>query len=136
VTHSVNAYAALGGHPGLRRAVEHFAELVLGDATVAGHFTVRDPAAWHRHQLEMLAAAIGGPQRNTGASQTTAPGPGRLTEAEFNRVLGHLRAALSQAGAHETAIRDVIGAVAKTRDLIVIAPETTHPHLYLERTQS
>jgi hemoglobin len=136
VTHSVNAYAALGGHPGLRRAVEYFAELVLSDSTVAGHFRVRDPAAWRRHQLELLAAAVGGPQRNSTAGQLVAPGAERLTAAEFHRVLGHLRAALYQAGAHEAAIRDVIEAVAQTPDLIVIAPETTHPQLYLERTQS
>jgi len=127
VTHSVNAYAALGGHPGLRRTVEHFAELVLGDPAVAGYFRPRDAAAWRRHQLEVLAAAIGGPQRNSAASQLRAPDSEHLTAAEFNRVLGHLRAALSQASAHEAAIRDVVAAVAQTRDLIVIAPETTHP---------
>jgi hemoglobin len=136
VTHPLNAYAALGGHPGLRRAVEHFAELVLGDPTVAGHFRAMDPEAWRWHQLEVLAAAVGGPQRNSVASHVGPPWSERLTEAEFNRVLGHLGAALSEVGADEGAIRDVIEAASQTRDLVVIAPETSHSHVHLERTQS
>jgi len=133
VTHPVNVYAALGGHQVLRCAVELFSERLLDDPAVAGHFGAKDNGAWRRHQLEVLAAAVGGPQRNSAASTVAAPGAKCLTVGEFNRVLGHLSAALAEVGADERAIRDVIEAASQTRDLIVIAPESTH-NAHLERT--
>ena len=129
MTHPVNAYVALGGHPGLRRAVEQFTELVLGDPTVAVHFEASDPGAWRWHQLEVLAAAVGGPQRNSAANKANPPEAERLTDAEFKRVLIHLKAALVEVGADERAIRGVIKAASQTRDLIVLGPETNaSPH--------
>jgi len=44
-----------------------------------------------------------------------------MTDEEFNRVIGHLNAALAEVGADEGAIREVIGAAFATRDLIVVA---------------
>ena len=132
--HTVNVYAALGGHQVLRRAVDLFTDLLLGDPAVAGHFGAKDTGAWRRHQLEVPAAAVGGPQRNSATSTVAAPGAECLTDEEFNRVLGHLRAALAEVGAGEVAIRDVIEAASQIRDLIVIAPEITYPHTHLERT--
>ena len=120
MTHSVNAYAALGGHPGIRRAVEQFARFVLGDPMVAGHFAAPDPGAWRRHQLEVLAAAVGGPQRNSAATGASGPGT-QLSDAEFTRVLDHLTAALIEVGADEEAIRDLITATSENPDLIVVA---------------
>jgi hemoglobin len=127
VAHPVNAYAAVGGHPGLGRVVERFADRLLGDPAIAGYFGAADGRTWRCHQLDVLAAAIGGPQRNTAAVAAAPPAAQTLTDAVFDRLLDHLRAALGDAGTGEENIRDVIAAASATRDLIVIPPATNIP---------
>ena len=129
MSHPVNAYAALGGHPGLGRMVERFADRVSGDPAIAGYFGAVDVRTWRSQQLDVLAAAIGGPQRNTVASAPAPPAAQTLTDAEFDRLLIHLRAALVEVGTGEEGIRDVITAASATRDLIVIPRDETIPPL-------
>jgi len=119
--HPVNVYAALGGHPGLRRAVDRFAERLVRDPSVSGYFASDDPDALRAQQLDLLAAAMGGPQRNSTAIGSRPPAQHAMTEAAFERVIGHLNAALVEVGADEGTIRDVIAAVSATHDLIVVA---------------
>jgi hemoglobin len=116
---SRGVYAALGGYPGLRRAVDEFMERVVADPPLAAHFVNADMNALRRHQVDLLAAALGGPQDYTGRNLTIAHAGMNITDAEFDRVVGHLNAALVEVGADDGTIRTVIGAVGATRDQIV-----------------
>jgi hemoglobin len=127
VAHPVNAYAAVGGHPGLGRVVERFADRVLGDPAIAAYFRTADVRTWRNQQMDLLAAAIGGPQRNTAAIAAAPPAAQTLTDADFDRLLDHLRAALVDAGTGEEGIRKVVAAASATRDLIVIPRADTIP---------
>ena len=66
-------YAALGRHPGIRRAVDQFYERVAADASLTGYFAGADMGRLRSHVVELLAAAVGGPNRYTGRSMAEGP---------------------------------------------------------------
>ena len=112
-------YAALGGYPGLRRAVDDFMERVVADPPLTAHFVNSDLKVLRSHQVDLLTAALGGPRDYRGRDLTIAHAGLNITDTEFDRVVGHLNAALVEVGADDGTIRTVIGAVAATRDQIV-----------------
>lgn len=112
-------YAALGGYPGLRRAVDEFMERVVADPPLTAHFVGVDMSTLRSHQVDLLAAAVGGPRDYMGRDLTVAHTGMHITDEEFDRVIGHLNAALVEVGADDGTIRSVISAVAATRDQIV-----------------
>lgn len=116
---SSEVYAALGGYPGLRRAVADFMDRVVGDPPLAAHFTGVDMGVLRGHQVDLLAAALGGPRAYRGRPLLSVHKGMNITDAEFDRVIGHLNAALVEVGADDGTIRTVVGAVAATRDQIV-----------------
>jgi hemoglobin len=121
VSQPLNAYEALGGHPGIRRAVDGFYDRIASDPVLAGFFVGVDHAALRGHQVDLLAVVAGGPGRYTGRQMSAAHAGLNITNADFDRVLGHLNAALVEAGAADGAIRDVLTAVNALRDEVVQA---------------
>lgn len=101
-------YEALGRHPGIRRAVDEFYERIAADATLAGYFAGADMDRLRRHVVELLAAAAGGPRSYSGRSMAQAHRGLGITDAAFDRVLGHLNAALVDVGADDRTIREVL----------------------------
>jgi hemoglobin len=101
-------YEALGRHPGIRRAVDQFYERIAADATLAGYFEGADMDRVRRHQVELLAAAAGGPRSYSGRSMAEAHRGLGITDAAFDRVLGHLNATLVDVGADDRTIREVL----------------------------
>jgi hemoglobin len=120
VSQSTDAlYAALGGHPGIRRAVDGFYERIASDPTLAGYFTGVDQARLRRHQVDLLAAVAGGPVRYTGRRLSVAHAGMNITNDQFDRVVGHLNAALVESGADDGTIRPVLNAVNDLRAEVV-----------------
>ena len=115
----LSTYEALDGHPGIRRAVDGFYDRIAADPILAGFFVGVDQAALRRHQVDLLAVVAGGPGRYTGRQMAAAHAGLNITNADFDRVLGHLNAALVEAGAADGAIRDVLTAVNALRDDVV-----------------
>ena len=109
------AYAALGAHPGIRRAVDRFYERIAADPGLAGYFKDADMDQLHRHQVELLAAAVGGPGRYTGRSMAEAHRGLHVTDAAFDRVLGHLNATLVEVGADDRTIGKVLRTLSAMR---------------------
>ena len=109
------AYEALGAHPGIRRAVDQFYERIAADPSLARYFAGVDLDRLRAHQVELLAAAAGGPGRYTGREMLQAHRGLHITDAAFDRVLGHLNAALVDAGAHDWTIRQVLRTVSQMR---------------------
>jgi hemoglobin len=119
VSKPLSAYEALNGHPGIRRAVDGFYDRIAADPILAGFFVGVDQAKLRGHQVDLLAVVAGGPGRYTGRQMSAAHAGLNITNADFDRVLGHLNAALVEAGAADGAIRDVLTAVNALRDDIV-----------------
>lgn len=113
------AYRALGAHPGIRRAVDRFYDRIAADPSLTRFFVGADLDRLRDHQVELLAAAVGGPSRYsgryTGREMARAHHGLRITDAAFDRVLGHLNAALVDAGADERTIRQVLRTLSQMR---------------------
>jgi hemoglobin len=101
-------YAALGRHPGIRRAVDQFYERIAADATLTEYFDGADMDRLRLHVVELLAASVGGPNRYTGRSMAQAHRGLHITDGAFDRVLGHLNATLVDVGADDRTIREVL----------------------------
>lgn len=109
------AYRALGAHPGIRRAVDRFYDRIAADPSLTRFFVGADLDRLRDHQVELLAAAVGGPSRYSGREMARAHHGLRITDAAFDRVLGHLNAALVDAGADERTIRQVLRTLSQMR---------------------
>lgn len=114
-----SAYEASGCYPAIRRTVDGFYDRIAADPVLAGYFTAVDGAVLRSHQVDLLAAVAGGSKRYTGRKLSIAHADLNITDAEFDRVLGHLNAALVEAGAADGAIRGVLTAVDAYRAEVV-----------------
>jgi len=101
-------YAVLGRHPGIRRAVDQFYQRIAADASLTKYFKDADMDRVRRHQVELLVVAAGGPGTYTGRSMAQAHRGLHITDAAFDRVLGHLNATLVDVGADDRTIREVL----------------------------
>jgi hemoglobin len=113
------AYEALGSYPGIRRAVEGFYDRIAADPVLAGFFTGVDQVVLRGHQVDLLVEVAGGPRRYTGRALAAAHQGLNVTDADFDRVLGHLNAALVDAGADDGTIRGVLTAIDALRGDVV-----------------
>jgi hemoglobin len=86
---------------------------------MSGYFTGVDMEGLRRHQVKFLSAAVGGPQAYNGRDLTAAHAGLKITDQDFNRMLGHLNATLVEVGADDGTIRSVLKAVSALQDQIV-----------------
>ena len=91
--------------------MDGFYDRIAADPALAGYFAGVDQTVLRGHQVDLLAAVAGGPQRYTGRQLAIAHAGLNITNAEFDRVMGHLNAALVEAGAADGTIRRVLTAV-------------------------
>jgi len=114
-------YDALGAEGGIRDAVDAFYNRVVSDPDLAGYFVGIDMQKLRRHQVDMLVSATGGPREYTGRDMATAHHGLNITDAAFDKVVGHLGATLASAGADDDSIGAVVAALAPLRSSIVSA---------------
>jgi len=114
-------YETLGAEGGIRKAVGDFYTRVVADPDLADYFDGVDMVSLRRHQTDMLVAATGGPQRYTGQDMAEAHGGLQITDAAFDKVVGHLGATLTAAGAGDDTIGAVVAALSPLRPAIVSA---------------
>ena len=118
---AANAYDSLGAETGLRSAVDEFYDRVHADPLLAPYFAGVDMPTLRRHQVDMLSAATGGPQKYSGRDMAKAHAGLDITDEAFDRVVGHLNATLVETGADDGTIRAVLGALVPLRPSIVTA---------------
>jgi hemoglobin len=87
-------YERLGGEAAVDAAVDIFYRKVLADERIAHYFEDVDMNVQRAKQKAFLTFAFGGPNRYTGADLRKAHAQMKLTEADFNAVMGHLGATL------------------------------------------
>ena len=114
-------YEALGAEGGIRDAVDAFYARVVADIDLADFFAGVDMPALRRHQVDMLVSATGGPRQYTGQDMAEAHRGLNITDAAFDKVVGHLGATLAAAGADDDSIGAVVAALSPLRSSIVSA---------------
>jgi hemoglobin len=118
---TASVYDSLGANAGLRAAVDDFYDRIHANRSLAPYFDGVDMATLKSHQVDMLSAATGGPQKYTGRDMARAHAGLDITDEAFDRVVGHLNATLVEAGADDGTIRAVLGALSPLRASIVTA---------------
>ena len=92
-------FERIGGEDALRAAVDGFYQRVLHDPLLAPLFAGVDNARLQRHQQQFLTLAMGGPNaytgRDLGSAHRRLVSQFGIGDAEFDRVLQHLDAALA-----------------------------------------
>ena len=112
-------YQAVGGGPAVKAVVDDSYERVLHDPHLARYFIHVDLPRLKRHQALMVTKVLGGPDAYTGRSLRDAHSHLAITAADFARVMGHLGAALQDAGVPEEIIGRTAAAVQQTKPEIV-----------------
>ncbi len=88
-------YDRIGGEPAVDLAVDIFYRKVLLDDRIAHHFEDVDMDVQRAKQKAFLTFAFGGPRpAKSGPSMRAAHARLKLTEADFDAVMGHLGATL------------------------------------------
>lgn len=128
---AASLYQRLGGEAAIRSVVDDFVARAAADDTL--NFTREGtPAEWQatpdnvallkERLVQFVGGATGGPQVYEGRDMATAHDGMRITNAEFDRLGGHLAASLD---AHDVPAREqeeLLAIVETTRSAIVTAP--------------
>ena len=114
-------YDRLGGRAGISAVVDEFYDRVLADEQLAGYFTDTDTEALREHQTAFISHVTGGPDSYDGREMAAAHAGLEITDADFDRVAGHLQAALEAFDVAEADIETVLDEVSALRPAIVQA---------------
>ena len=114
-------FEAVGGQGAVRAVVDDFYGRLLADPQLAPFFTGVDMARLKRHQAHLVTKVLGGPDAYTGRALAEAHARMDITAADFTRVLGHLAAALRDAGVPDEIVDRAGSAVLATEPDIVRA---------------
>lgn len=91
-------YERIGGAAAVEAAVDLFYRKVLGDSRISRHFDSVDMGRQRAKQKAFLTYAFGGPNNYSGKDLRAAHASMKLTEEEFDAVMGHLGGTLAELG--------------------------------------
>jgi len=112
-------YEKLGEEVAIAKVVDDFYERVLADESLAPFFDGVDMPSLRRHQVAFLGAATGGPKAYTGPDLAAAHAGRAIKDEHFDRVVGHLVAALTSVGVAPDVVDEAVTALAPLRGTIV-----------------
>ncbi|MBN2623210.1 MAG: group 1 truncated hemoglobin [Acidimicrobiales bacterium] len=112
-------YDRLGGAPAIREAVDRFYDLVLSDEELTPYFTDAAVPEVKRHQVLLLSQVLGGPASYEGRDLGEAHRGLGITDAHYDKVVGHLVSVLVELGADDDAIAAAAAVVAGVKPDIV-----------------
>lgn len=115
----VSHYDRLGGAATITEAVDRFYARVLDDAELAPYFAETDLAAVRRHQVLLLSQVLGGPAAYDGRQLGDAHRGLAITDAHYDKVVGHLVNVLVELGADDEAIAAAGAVVTEVKGDIV-----------------
>lgn len=116
-TAEATIFESIGGAAAVEAVVDLFYERVLADPALAGYFEGRDMARLKRHQRLFVGQALGSREPYPGRTMQRAHSGLAITGEAFDLVVGHLAAALAEAGVDAA----TIGTVAET--LLPLRPD-------------
>ena len=109
---SATIYDRIGGHEAIEVVVEDFYVRVLADDQLSGFFTGTNMNRLKGKQVELFAAALGGPEPYTGAPMRQVHQGRGITMHHFSLVAGHLADALAAAGVPSETVTEILAAIA------------------------
>jgi hemoglobin len=112
-------YDRVGGRPAIREVVERFYARVLDDDDLSPYFTEADVPSVKRHQVLLLSQVLGGPAEYDGRELGEAHRGLGITSDHYDKVVGHLVAALTDLGADDEVLAAAGGVVAGVKADIV-----------------
>jgi hemoglobin len=115
----MSLYDRLGQEQGIRTAVDDFYQRVTSDPQLKPYFDGVDMARLRRHQALLLVQVTGGPVEYDGRELAVAHEGLGITGADFDRVVGHLVATLTDLGVSQEDIAEVGAALIAHREEIV-----------------
>ncbi|RII18542.1 Group 1 truncated hemoglobin GlbN [Streptomyces sp. YIM 130001] len=114
----VTIYPRIGGEDAVAAAVDLFYERVPADPQSAGYFTGVDLAVLKRHQRAFVGRALGSGRPYTGRAMRRTHSGIDVSSEDFDRVLGHLVAALELTGADAATVGSIAGAAPLEPDVV------------------
>ena len=115
----VSIYEQLGREQGIATAVEAFYERVVADPQLAPYFAGTDMTTLRRHQAALLVQVTGGPVQYEGRALAQAHAGLDISSADFDRVVDHLAATLTDLGVPSAVVEQVGDALGSRRGEIV-----------------
>jgi hemoglobin len=124
-------YERLGGEAGIAAVVDTLVSLAAADTVLnftrqgtanEWEATPENIAAFKAHMVHFIGQATGGPQVYEGRDMATAHAGMEITDAEFDRLAGHLGAALTAYDVPEEEKQELFTIVESTRSAIVAGP--------------
>jgi hemoglobin len=113
-------YERIGGAPALTSVVDELYVRLTADSLVGHYFESIDLPAQKRHMVLMLTKVLGGPDTYEGRPLDVAHQPLGISDADYDRVGGHLMAIIGEAGVPD----DIQGRVVET--LGAVRPQVVH----------
>ncbi|KQP74134.1 hypothetical protein ASF40_01895 [Microbacterium sp. Leaf288] len=120
-TSEATLYQRLGEGAGIAAVVDGLYSRIMADETLAPFFEHTRMIEQKRHMALFLAAAAGGPDGYKGKDLGVAHAGRGISDADFDRVIGHAAAALAEAGVDADAIDQVAGALMPLRAQVTSA---------------
>lgn len=105
-------YTQIGGYEAIEGVVDDFYDRVLADDQLCAFFTGTNMSRLKGKQVEFFAAALGGPERYTGASMKHVHQGRGIAMHHFDLVVQHLVNALNTAGVPPRTMGQIIAAIA------------------------
>lgn len=124
-------YERLGGEAGIVAVVDTLVSLAAADTALnftrqgtasEWEATPENIALFKTRMVQFIGHATGGPQVYEGRDMSTAHAGMEITDAEFDRLGGHLSAALAAHDVPEEEKRELFTIVESTRSAIVAGP--------------
>lgn len=112
-------YDRLGQKPAITAVVDEFVKRVAADNVINARFANTDLAHLKAMLVEQICEASGGPCKYTGRDMKTAHTGMKITEPEWNALVGDLKGALDQFKVPAAEQNDLIGAIAPMKPNIV-----------------
>ena len=112
-------YERIGGDKAVQATVIKMYDKVLDDALLAPFFEDIDVDALRRSQMAFVTVAFGGPNHYTGKNMRSAHQNAvnkGLSDAHFDRVAAHLKAAMEELSVPADLIAEALTIVSGTRD--------------------
>jgi hemoglobin len=120
-TTEATLYQRLGEGDGISAVVDNLYRLIMSDDTLAPFFAGTQMVEQKRHMALFLAAAAGGPDGYRGKDIAVAHAGRGISDADFDRVIGHAATALAEAGVDADTIDQVAGALLPLRPQVTTA---------------
>ena len=112
-------YERLGGADAVSAVIDDFAGRVLKDEKINKKFAKSDAPRLLYHLKQQVCAATGGPCKYTGLSMKESHKNMKVTEGEFNALVGHLVDTLAKFNVPEAEKNELLGILGPLKSEIV-----------------